>query len=148
MNRFLHLFNLLGVLILAVLCVIQWQVNSRVNQRANDLETIRRSQATQLEEDDRTIKGQAADLDEFRQRLSLAESQLKDLESKLNQTTLERNQLADERDQLKSALSKWMTAVTERDAAIKKAGTQIQQLAAERNDAIQKLNDLITKFIV
>jgi chromosome segregation ATPase len=146
MNLFLRIFNLLGVFILSVLLVIQWQVNSRVNQRANSLETIRQQQQAKLEENDRTIKGYIADLDEFRQRLTLAESQLKDLESKLNQMTTERNQLAAERDQLKSAMSKWMAAVTERDAAIKQAGTEIQKLAAERNDVVKKLNDLAGKY--
>jgi septal ring factor EnvC (AmiA/AmiB activator) len=146
MRCVIEAFNLLGVLVLAVLCVIQWQVNSRVNQRADKLDATRIEQAEKLDDDDRTIKGQAIDLEEFRQRITLAETQLKDNEVKLNQMTFERNQLSQQRDQYKFALSKWIAAVGERDAAIRKASVEIQNLARQRNDAIAQMNDLVVKY--
>jgi chromosome segregation ATPase len=139
MNRFLQGFNLLGVFSLATLLVIQWQVNSRVNLRVNDLERIGQEQVAKLAEDDRTIKGYVTDLDEFRERLKLAETQLRDLENKLHVATVER-------DQLKANLNQWVAAVAARDVAIKQAMDQIQKLAKERNDAIARLNDLTGKY--
>jgi HAMP domain-containing protein len=140
MMRVLAVFNLLGVVTLAVLLGIQWQVNSRVNQRADHLETVRQEQVAKLEENDRTIMGQTETIEEFRGRLTLAEAQLKDLETKLNQMTVERNQIAAERDQYKIALPKWMAAVNDRDAALKKAAEQIQKLAKECNELVQQIN--------
>jgi hypothetical protein len=43
-------------------------------------------------------------------------------------------------------LKKWIQAVADRDAALKQAGAVIQKIALERNDAIQKFNDLAAKY--
>jgi chromosome segregation ATPase len=142
MNRLFTAFNFFGILVLCVLCCIQWQVNSRVNMRANSLDEIRQQQALKLEENDKTIKAYTSDLEDFRQRLSLSETQLKDLDEKLAHEIAERNQVAAERDALKIALTKWMAAVADRDKTINQARDQLQK----RNDAVQKLNDLIEKY--
>jgi hypothetical protein len=39
-----------------------------------------------------------------------------------------------------------MAAVAARDAALKQAGDQIRRLSSERNDAVQKFNDLAGKY--
>jgi len=75
----------------------------------------------------------------LRQRLSMSESELKD-------AVAERDRFAAEGKQLKSALDKWMAAVAARDAALKQAGDQIRRLSSERNDAVQKFNDLAGKY--
>lgn len=146
MNRIFAVFNFLGILVLCVLCALQWLVNSRVNLRANSLEDIRRQQSAKLEENDKTIRAYTSDLEDFRQRLSLSETQLKDLDEKLSHEIAERNQIAAERDDLKNALGQWMDAVADRDKTINQARDQLQKLAAQRNDAIQKLNDLTDKY--
>lgn len=146
MNRVFAVFNLLGIIVLCVLCAVQWQVNSRVNVRANSLEDIRRQQSAKLEDDDKTIRAYSSDLEDFRQRLSLSETQLKDLDEKLAHEIAERNQVAAERDDLKIGLAKWMAALAERDKTINQARDQLQRLAGERNDAVQRLNDLTDKY--
>jgi chromosome segregation ATPase len=146
MNRVFAVFNFFGVLVLCVLCAIQWQVNSRVNRRAISLDEIRQQQATKLADSDKTIRAYTSDLEDLRQRLSLSESQLKELDEKLSHEIAERNQLAAERDDLKIALGKWMAAVAERDKTINQARDELQKLATERNDAVQKLNDLADKY--
>lgn len=153
MNRALQVLNLLGVLALVALCSAQWRSNRRLNLEVNDLERIRLDQVSKLAERDTTIKGYVADLDDFRTRLTLAESQLKELDENLSAITRERNQMATEietlaaqRDQLKASIAKWQAAVAERDAALKQSGEQIQNLMADRNDAVAKFNELAAKY--
>ena len=78
MIRILPYFNFLGVIGLAALCVVQWQNNRQLNLNNIALDQIRQNQANKLAENDRTIQGQAADLEEFRGRLTLSEAQLKE----------------------------------------------------------------------
>ena len=84
MTRMIRVLNFCGVLALAVLCCLQWNMNRQLNLKAVALEKIRLEQIAQLAEQDLKIRGYIADLDEFRGRLTLAESQLKELETKLN----------------------------------------------------------------
>ena len=139
MNRFFSLFNFLGVAILCLLCSIQWKTNSRLEENVERLDQTRIEQSAKIAEQDRTLKDDAADLEDLRQRLSFSESELKTAIS-------ERDRFAAESRQLKAALDKWIVAVKERDAAIKQAGNLIQKLAAERNDAITKFNELADKY--
>ena len=146
MRWFIQILNFLGVLALAGLCCVQWQTNRRVNFAAIDLEKTRLTQLAKIEEQEKTIKGYTADLDDFRRRLQLSESALKESEDKFNALAIQRDQLLAERDQLKAALAKWAAAVAERDATIKQAAAQIEKLAADRNDAVAKFNDLAEKY--
>src|SRR5689334_3303526 len=142
MNRALQILNLLGVLALAGLCCVQWQANRQANLRAIELERTRLELSAKIEEQDKTIKGYVADLDDFRQRLTLSEAALKESQEKFAALAAERDKLIAERDQLKTALDKWTAALAERDAALKRADQQIQKLTGERNDAVSKFNDL------
>lgn len=139
MNRFFSIFNFLGVAALCVLCAAQWQTNSRLEDNVMRLDQTRIEQSTKIADQERTLKDDAADLDDLRLRLSMSESELK--------TTLaEHDHFAAEARQLKASLDQWIAAVKERDAALKKAGDLIQKLAVERNDAIARFNDLADKY--
>jgi septal ring factor EnvC (AmiA/AmiB activator) len=139
MNRFFSIFNFLGVAAMGVLCCAQWQTNDRLENSVQRLDQTRIEQSAKIADQERTLKDDAADLDDLRQRLSMSESEL--------QTTIaQRDHFAVEDKQLKAALDKWIAAVKERDAALQKAGDLIQKLAAERNDAIVKFNDLADKY--
>ncbi len=144
--KFIAYFNLLGVLVLAALCAVQWQANRRLNLQVIDLERTRQQQVQKMTEQDRTIKGYASDLDEFRRRLEQSDSALKEAETKVATLGMERDQLLAERDRNKIVLEKWMAAVMERDEAIKKGNDEILKLAQARNDAVAKFNDLATKY--
>ena len=128
----MNYLNFAGVVALAVLCGFQWQTNSRVNLEAQSLQKTTLEQAAKIDEQTRTIKNDAADLDDLRGRLSLSESALADDEATIKQ--------------LKAAMDKWIAAVAQRDLALKQAGGQMQKLAAERNEAILKFNDLAGKY--
>jgi chromosome segregation ATPase len=139
MNRFFLVFNFLGVGVLCVLCGVQWQTNSRLENDVERLDQIRIEQSAKVAGQEIMLKEDAADLSDLRQRLSLSESELKN-------TAAERDRFAAEGKQLKAALDKWMAAVAARDVAIRQAGDEIQKISAERNDAVQKFNDLAGKY--
>jgi chromosome segregation ATPase len=132
MIRFATGFNFIGVIALAMLCAAQWRTDSRLHLQINDLEKIRIEQSEKITEQEKTIRGQSADLDDFRSRLMLCESQLTQSEELVAH--------------LKAALDKWIAAVDARDKAIKQAGVLLQKLAGERNDAVTKFNDLASKY--
>jgi chromosome segregation ATPase len=153
MNRLVQILNFLGIFALAVLCAVQWRQIHELESRVNDLDQIRIQQASKIEEQDSTIKGEQADLDEFRSRLEIAESMLRKAQAQIaadvaehNTMIAQRDQLIAERDALKKALAQWTAAAAARDQALKQAGREIQTLAAARNDAILKFNDLATKY--
>jgi chromosome segregation ATPase len=146
MNRALQYLNLLGVVALAALCVVQWRANRAVNLEAAGLEKVRLDQAAKLSELEKAMKGQAADLDSFREQLGKTHESLRAAEAKI--TTLERDarQLAAERDQLKTSVAKWADAVAARDARLAELDGQLRKLATDRNDAVTKFNELAEKY--
>ncbi|HZK79580.1 MAG TPA: hypothetical protein VFC46_00900 [Humisphaera sp.] len=144
--KFMGYFNMAGVMALAVLCAVQWQVNRRVNLQAIDLEKIRQEQVQKIAEQDRTIKGYIADLEDFRHRLEQSDAALRDAENKIATLGAERDAAVAAHDQLKATLEKWVAAVKERDETLNKANDEIRKLAAERNDAIVKFNELAGKY--
>jgi len=145
MNRSLQYANLLGVAALAVLCVMQWNANRRVNLEAGALEKTRIEQAAQIEQQEKNIKGQAADLDNFREQLALGSAALKEADAKLAKAGREIGHLEAEREQLKASVTNWAAAVTLRDERLKEAGERLQQLATDRNEAVVKFNGLAAK---
>ncbi len=153
MNRFLQIFNFLGVIALTWLCCAQWRTNGDLNRQVSDLERQRIDLTAQLAQRDKRIKEDAADLDDFRARLTMAEGQLRDQQIKLNaaiseneRLAAERKQLLGQRDQLTAALESWKAAVAAREEALKKAAEEVATLVAQRNEAVQKFNDLANKF--
>lgn len=139
MNRLVTYFNFLGIVALAILCMIQWEADSRLNSQLNATNRIRLEQAGRLNEQDATLEQNSTDLADLRQRLALAESDLKDNGQKLDAAN-------ERRDQLKSELDKSVAACTTRDQEIGQASDEIKKLAGERDDAIHKFNDLADKY--
>jgi chromosome segregation ATPase len=142
----MNIVNFLGVVALAVLCTAQWGQNANLGQQINQFQKERADQQAKLADDDKTIKDNAADLDDLRTRLSALESSLKGSQDKLAKAQADNARLTADETQLKSALDKFEQGVVARDAALKDAGDRIQKLQAERNDAVTKFNDLATKY--
>ncbi|HWE01187.1 MAG TPA: hypothetical protein VG326_02165 [Tepidisphaeraceae bacterium] len=151
--KFIGYFNTLGVFALAILCAVQWQANGRINRRAIDLEKTRQEHLQKIAEEDRTIKGDASDLEDFRRRLEQSDAALREAEGKIVTLGMERDRAAAERDaamtardRMKATLEKWVSAVKERDESLKKGNDEIRKLAAERNDAVVKFNALAERY--
>jgi chromosome segregation ATPase len=131
--------NLAGVLVLAVLCAVQWKSDSDLSHEADRLRQLSADQSAKIDDQEKSLKQDAADLDDLRQRLAVSEDALKDAKDKLTAATAER-------DQLKAAVDKWTAAVATRDDALKQANAQVQKLSADRDDAVKKFNDLADKY--
>lgn len=142
MNRFLHWFNLAGVLALAALCVLQWRANRQLNLDLNTAEQARHQQATRLDEQTKRLTGGASDLNGFREQLTRATASLKQAESKLATLEQQLKQLTNERDQLKTSVTNWAAAVSARDTQLKQAGADQAKLAADRNATVLKFNEV------
>ncbi len=146
MTRILTVFNLTGVLVLVGLGVTQWKQNGQLHRDLTASEKVRAAQEQELADQTRQIAGLGADLEEFRGRFSLAESQLKEAQTQLKESQAALTRTTVERDQLRNAVDKWREAVTQRDAVIQKAKEQIATLVTERNGAVAKFNDLALKY--
>ena len=142
MNRFLHWFNLVGVLALAILCVLQWRANRQLNLEVNRREQLGLEQSARLEEQARTSAGQTSDLSSLRTHLARVSGELAQTADKLAAAERQLRQMAAERDQLKTSVTNWAAAVAARDERIKQTAAQLQTLARERNDAVKQFNEL------
>ena len=146
MNCFLQYFNFAGILILAVLCSIQWHTNRNVNLEVIRLEKINLEQVSTLAEKEKALKGSAADLDSFRHQLTQADGGLKNLEAKVVTALQENNQLILDREEMKKNLTHWIGAVSARDERLRAATLQIEQLSTDRNQTVSKFNELGEKY--
>ena len=164
MNRTLQLLNLLGILVLAGVCTLQWQANRAASHTAQGLEQTRLTHEVQLAEKTKIIAGQQSDLDALRLRLEktsderdTAQAELKTTGEKLVKTSAERDALAAahthdaaqltlQANQFQKELNQWQAAVKARDAALKKAGESLTQIAADRNAGVSKYNELADKY--
>lgn len=146
MSRRIHLLNLVGVLVLATLCAYQWRANRGLNLDVNRLEKIRIEQTAHIAAQDKTIKGQAADLDLFRSQLEQTRAELHDALSE--NAALERRlaQVTDENENLKTAIAEWAAAVAARDERIVEANQRIEEFAGRLDDSIRKFNDLAADY--
>jgi chromosome segregation ATPase len=146
MNRWMQFINFLGVLLLAALCIAQWQVNRRMNLQVIELDRANQAQRVAIGEREKTIQGQAADLDGFREQLTLAHTTLKERETRLALMEREVRQLSLERDQLRVSVTNWAAAISVRDEKLKMANEDLQKLAKDRNEVVGKFNDLAEKY--
>lgn len=145
MNRFLHRFNLLGVLLLTALCVVQWRVNRQLHRQLNQGELSRLEQAAKLEHQTRTSSGQANDLASLRAHLTRLTDDLKQSADQLAAAERQLAQAVVERDQLQSAVSNWVSAVAARDERLTQSVAQVKGLAEARNEAVRQFNDLAAR---
>ena len=146
MNRLLQYVNLAGIAVLVALSFLQWKANREINLRAIDLEKTRLEQVKKIAAQEKTIRGQAADLDDLRHRVSALDSALMESDAKVRDLTTVNARLTAEQAQLKTALDQYAAAIKQRDDTIRQANDQLQQLAQQRNDAVIKFNDLAAKY--
>lgn len=146
MSRFFQFFNLVGVAALAVLLAIQWGANSRLDQQVRSLEDTRQTQASKIIELDKTIKGNASDLEDLHGRLTKSEATITDDEKKLAIASAEKSRLQSELEQDQKMVAKWQAAIAERDQILKQQKDQLDKLASDRTDLVNKYNDLFAKY--
>ena len=146
MKRPLQFVNLSGVLILAAVCVFQWQRDRRLNLDLRQSERTRQAHEQKLDEQDRNLRGLNSDLTQLKEQLGHIHSEAKDAQKKLEEAGRENRQLTVERDQLLQSVTNWSHAVTVRDLRLTEANERIHLLAADLNASIQKFNELATNY--
>ena len=140
----LHYFNLFGVLVLALLCLVQWNTNRQLNLEVNSLSKAQFDLAAKLAEEEQTARGLTADLAQFKEQFTRAEKDLGDTQRKLSLADHETHQLIVEREHLKTSITNWAAAVTTRDERLSEANTQLRRLSDDLNFSVRKFNDLAT----
>jgi peptidoglycan hydrolase CwlO-like protein len=144
--RTLYILNLLGIVVLAVLCVAQWRRSSRDDRLFKSLEQTRLEQSVRLDKQAAQLTGAATDQEELRHRLTEAQAELRETHGQLDASTAERDRLQGECQQLQAGLRQWTAAIATRDQALEKASRDIQELAGTRNQAVTKFNDLVARY--
>jgi len=146
MNRRLQFLNLFGVLMLAGLCVVQWQSNRQLNLEANQLEKTRQAQQQKISEQEATARGLTEDLTRFKEQVKAQHDDLDDAKKKLRETESAVAGLTAERNELRESVTNWSNAVAQRDALAKEANNRILDLSTNLNASIQKYNELTTNY--
>jgi chromosome segregation ATPase len=142
----LHYSNLLGVLALALLCVLQWQHDRRLNLQLNQSERLRGEQAAKIGELEAAQKGLNEDLGQIKQAFSAKERAGAQAEHELALNLGTNQLLKAEQERLKSALSNYAQTVAIQNERIKEANHRIEGLASNLNESIRKFNDLVTNY--
>jgi DNA repair exonuclease SbcCD ATPase subunit len=152
--------NLCGVLLLAGLCVVQWQRDRRLNREVQRLEKQHLAAEETRAAQEKTARGTAADLERFKVQFQELHAESAAARQKLRQFEQENAQLLRERDQLQAAVTNWATAVRNRDESLRtlnerlrEAGGQLEQsivrhnaLASNYNATVRRLQELATNY--
>jgi uncharacterized coiled-coil DUF342 family protein len=146
MDRALKYINLAGVVLLATICVLQWNSNRRLNLTLIQTEKARLEQDAKIADQQKKLQGSQADLDSFREQLIRAHAAVKTNESAMLALRGEVASVKSERDHLRTSLQDWTRAVKERDAQLAKASEQIKKLAEDRDQAVEKYNSLAQTY--
>ena len=149
MSRSLHWFNLGGVLALAVLCAFQWGENRRLNRQTLERERVQTERQALMEANARAAAGQAAgqaaDLASLRAHLARIDAERKETAAQRAAAEAGLRQASIERDQLKSSVTNWAAAAASRDERLQESAARLRALAAERDQAVQRFNDLAAR---
>jgi len=146
MNRTLQFGNLGGVLLLAALCVFQWQRDRRLNLNLRHSEKTRQAHEQKIGEQERSLRGLNADLTQLKEQLGRVHTEAKDSQERLETSERDNRQLTAERDQLRESMTNWAAAVSLRDQRLTEANERIRSLAADLNTSVQKFNELVTNY--
>jgi len=140
----LHVFNFIGVLALAALCVLQWRDNRALNHEVIRLEEARIASEQTLREQRLAITGLTEDRDEFRERFKAATVEAAKTRQDLQDREQQVEQLTAEREQLRESVTNWAAAVKQRDTLISNANERIRTMVEELNASVARFNELAT----
>jgi DNA repair exonuclease SbcCD ATPase subunit len=146
MNRTLTYLNFVGILALALLCAKQWGINNRLLNHIQDLQHQSDDQLTKISAQQTALQQDADDLKELHERITLSESQLQQATTALKLATAERDQYRHLHDQLIAAVKQRDQVLVQQTDVLKAQIATIHKLEDERNQAVEKFNDLATKY--
>ena len=146
MNRTLQGINLLGVLVLVLLCGFQWRHDRQQYLQINQLEQTRQLQDQKLSQAQQTVRGLKEDLAEFKHQFQNEHERLETSRQKVQLLDASNAVLQIQQKQVKESVTNWSRAVSERDRVIKEANDHIRKLASDLNESICKFNVLATNY--
>lgn len=126
----LRLWNLLGVVLLSILCATQWRANSRLDHERHRLEERVEEQNRQAEILKAASDRSALDLAELKRMYTQAASDLAATTVDLDLAGQHGRRLELQLHEMRLTLTNWMAAVRARDLQIRDAN---QRLAAFTN---------------
>jgi septal ring factor EnvC (AmiA/AmiB activator) len=146
MSRRLQLANLVGVLVLVVICLLQWRRDRALNLALNQNEKVRLEQIEKIAAQEKQLQGLTDDLAGLKEHLLRTQEDL--AEQRKRSQTLERDnlQLTADRAALQESVTNWMAAVTVRDERLTAANERIRDLAEQLNASVLKFNELATNY--
>ena len=144
--KHLRWINLFGVLVLASLCVVQWQRDRRLNLEINRLERERQVQQEKISEQEKSASGLNADLARFKDQFKQAHAQVNEARTAIRKLEEENSQLVRDREQLKVNVTNWAAAVAARDESLRQANEQARDTASRLNGSILKFNELASNY--
>ncbi len=142
----LHWINALGVLLLAVLCLLQWSENRslKLQLEAGQAEKLRRGEIlVRLETEKKAL---TEDLDSFRSQLGASSRSGTETKQKLRQIEDEKSRLADTLQDLRQQVKTWQTASSERDARIAAMNKNVTELSADRDKTTAQYRELLLRL--
>lgn len=127
--------NLVGVLLLGLVCVWQWRGNSllRAELAAERCHAGEQSRKLAAAETEKTRL--AADLELFRTQIKTQSEELDRQNLGRNDADKKLRQMTEERDQLKKSVAEWAAAVEQRDTRLAAAAQQQVLLASRLREA-------------
>ena len=146
MKRALIWINLMGAAALAVLCVVQWQRDRRLNLEINRLEKEHYAQRQKIAEQEKVASGLNTDLARFKEQFKETHAEATDARAALRKLEQESTQLTVERDQLKVSVTNWARAVAERDESLRDLNGRLGEMATRLNESVLKYNELTTNY--
>lgn len=146
MNRRLQILNLFGVVVLAVICVLQWKRDRALNLELNRNEKARLEQQAKLAEQEKSLRGLTDDLALFKEQLSRAQNEGGEAGRKLRELQRENQLLTSARNQLQESVTNWASAAAARDKLIAEANENIRTLNDRTRTLTEQLNASILKF--
>lgn len=138
--------NFAGVVALAILCLLQWQHDRRLNLELNQSERLRLEQASKLGEVENARKGLNEDLGQVKESFSAKQKAEAQVERELALNLNRNRRLIAEQERLKGALTNYAQTVAIQNDRIKEANSRIEELASNLNQSIRKFNDLVTNY--
>ena len=146
MNRRLQNLNLCGVLVLAIVCVLQWRRDRALNLEVNRIETTRLEQKEKITEQEKHLRGLTDDLASYQEQLGRARTELSESQKNLQEMERVNQRLSRTSEQLTQSVTNWANAVTERDKRLGEANGRIHELADQLNASVLKFNELATNY--
>ena len=142
----LHLFNLIGILLLAGLCGLQWKIDQELNTKIDGLESTRKAQEQLITEQTNQLALLRKDFAALGEKFTEVSGKAEKVEGELIDSNRKVKLLTIERDNCKDAVTEWQAAVKQRDERITEANNRITKLANDLNSQVAKFNSLATNY--